>query len=108
MNKFDVLNFDNLLDENVEIVDIDINDFDIEIIEVDDEKDISFDLPVYDKKINKSFLDRVREKLSVKKFAVVTFCAVTLIVTLTSVFLLHGKFTNNLLKKQDVILCLFQ
>ena len=103
MNKFDVLNFDNLLDENIEIVDIDIDDFDIEIIEVDDENDMSFDLPICEKKINKSFLSRVREKLSGKKFAVVTFCAVTLIITLTSVFLLHGKYSNSLLRKQDNI-----
>ena len=102
-NKNDVFTFDDLLDENIEIVDIDIDDFDIEIIEVDDENDISFNLPVYNKKINKSFLARVREKLNGRKFAVVSFCAVTLIVTLTSVFLLHGKYSNSLLKKQESV-----
>ena len=52
-NKFDVLKFDDLLNENVEILDINIDDYDIEIIEVDDEEDVSFNLPVYNKKINK-------------------------------------------------------
>lgn len=102
-NKFDVLKFDDLLNENVEILDINIDDYDIEIIEVDDEEDVSFNLPVYNKKINKSFLDKVRERLNGRKFAVISFCAVTLIVTLTSVFLLNGKYSKSLLKKQDSV-----
>lgn len=102
-NKFDVLKFDDLLNENVEILDINIDDYDIEIIEVDDEEDVSFDLPVYNKKINKSFLDKIRERLNGRKFAVISFCAVTLIVTLTSVFLLNGKYSKSLLKKQDSV-----
>lgn len=102
-NKFDVLKFDDLLNENVEILDINIDDYDIDIIEVDDEEDVSFNLPVYNKKINKSFLDKVRERLNGRKFAVISFCAVTLIVTLTSVFLLNGKYSKSLLKKQDSV-----
>ena len=90
-------NFDDLLNDDIEIIDID--DYDIEIIEVEDE--VSFDLPVYDKKINKSFLSKIREKLNGRKFAVVSFCAVTLIVTLTSVFLLHGSFSPNVLWKKQ-------
>ena len=72
--------------DDVEIIEID--DYEIDIIEVED--DISFDLPSCEKRVSKSFLDKVREKLSGHKFAVVTTCAVTLIVTLTSVFLLKG------------------
>lgn len=72
--------------DDVEIIEID--DYEIDIIEVED--DISFDLPSCEKRVSKSFLDNVREKLSGHKFAVVTTCAVTLIVTLTSVFLLKG------------------
>lgn len=72
--------------DDVEIIEID--DYEIEIIEVDD--DISFDLPSCEKRVSKSFLEKVREKLSGNKFAIVTTCAVTLIVTLTSVFLLKG------------------
>lgn len=93
----EVLNFEDLLNDDIEIVEID--DYDIEIIEVDD--DVSFDLPVYDKKINKSFLSKVREKLNSRKFAVVSFCAVTLIVTLTSVFLLSGKIQKDTLFKNQ-------
>ena len=102
-NKFDVLKFDDLLDDNIEILDINIDDYDIEIIEVEDDEDISFDLPVCDKKINKNFLAKVRERLNGRKFAVVSFCAVTLIVTLTSVFLLKGGTSTSLFKKNENI-----
>ena len=93
----EVLDFKDLLSDDIEIVEID--DYDIEIIEVDD--DVSFDLPVFDKKINKSFLSRIRERLSSRKFAIVTTCAFTLIVTLTSVFLLSGKISRDSLLKEQ-------
>lgn len=84
--------------DDVEIIEID--DYEIDIIEVED--DISFDLPSCDKRVSKSFLDKVREKLSGHKFAVVTTCAVTLIVTLTSVFLLKGGVGSKpILKSQS-------
>ena len=73
-------------DDDVEIIEID--DYDIEIIEVED--DIDFNLPSCEKKVDKGFLAKVRDKLSGHKFAIITTCAVTLIVTLTSVFILHG------------------
>ena len=47
----EVLNFEDLLNDDIEIVEID--DYDIEIIEVDD--DVSFDLPVLIKKSIKVF-----------------------------------------------------
>ena len=72
--------------DDVEIIEID--DYDIEIIEVDD--DVSFDLPSCEKKVDKGFLAKIREKLTGNKFAIITTCAVTLIVTLTGVFLLHS------------------
>lgn len=84
--------------DDVEIIEID--DYEIDIIEVED--DISFDLPSCEKRVSKSFLDKVREKLSGHKFAVVTTCAVTLIVTLTSVFLLKGGVVSKpVLKSQS-------
>ena len=84
--------------DDVEIIEID--DYEIDIIEVED--DISFDLPSCEKRVSKSFLDKVREKLSGHKFAVVTTCAVTLIVTLTSVFLLKGGVGSKpILKSQS-------
>ena len=82
-------------DDDIEIIEID--DYDIEIIDVDD--DISFDLPSCEKKVDKGFLAKVREKLSGHKFAIITTCAVTLIVTLTSVFILHGKVDKNVVLK---------
>ena len=89
--------FEDLLNDDIEIIEID--DYDIEIIEVED--DVSFDLPVLNKKINKGFLSKIREKLSSRKFAIVTTCTVTLIVTLTSVFLLHGKLSSDVLWKKQ-------
>ena len=82
-------------DDDIEIIEID--DYEIDIIEVED--DISFDLPSCEKKVDKGFLAKVREKLSGHKFAIITTCAVTLIVTLTSVFILHGKVDRNVVLK---------
>lgn len=84
-------------DDDVEIIEID--DYDIEIIEVED--DIDFNLPSCEKKVDKGFLAKVREKLSGHKFAIITTCAVTLIVTLTSVFILHGKFDKSVILKSQ-------
>lgn len=97
--RVEVLNFEDLLNDDIEIIEID--DYDIEIVEVED--DLSFDLPVLDKKINKGFLSRIRERLSSHKFAIVTTCTVTLIVTLTSVFLLNKNDVNNIWKTQSNI-----
>lgn len=83
--------------DDVEIIEID--DYEIDIIEVED--DISFNLPSCEKRVSKSFLEKVREKLSGNRFAVVTTCAVTLIVTLTSVFLLNGKVEKNTVFKSQ-------
>lgn len=91
----EVLNFDDLSYNDIEIVEID--DYDIEIIEIDD--DVNFDLPVYNKKVNSSFLKKIREKLSVRKFAIVTISTVTLIVTLTGVFLLNNNVNDILWRK---------
>lgn len=93
----EVLNFEDLLNDDVEIIEID--DYDIEIVEVED--DISFDLPVLDKKINKGFLGKIRERLNSHKFAIVTTCTFTLIVTLTSVFLLRSNVSNNTVSSQS-------
>lgn len=94
----EVLNFEDLLNDTIEIIEID--DYDIEIIEVDD--DVSFNLPVLDKQINKNFLTKIRERLNGRKFAIITTCTVTLIVTLTSVFLLNGNINKqNILKSQS-------
>jgi N-acetylmuramoyl-L-alanine amidase len=98
-NEFNYNNFNNSLLDDVEIIDFD--DCDIEIIEIDDE--VSFDLPRYDKKISKSFLSKVREKLSVNKFAVISTCAVTLIVTLTGVFLLNFGSNGSSFKSHNSI-----
>lgn len=84
-------------DDDVEIIEID--DYDIEIIEVED--DIDFNLPSCEKKVDNGFLAKVREKLSGHKFAIITTCAVTLIVTLTSVFILHGKFDKSVILKSQ-------
>ena len=83
--------------DDVEIIEID--DYDIEIIDVDD--DIDFNLPSCEKKIDKGFLTKIREKLSGHKFAIITTCAITLIVTLTSVFILHGKFDKSTILKNQ-------
>lgn len=82
-------------DDDIEIIEID--DYDIEIIEVED--NIDFNLPSCEKKVDKGFLAKVREKLSGHRFAIITTCAVTLIVTLTSVFILHGNVDKNVVLK---------
>ena len=83
--------------DDVEIIEID--DYEIDIIEVED--DLSFNLPSCEQRVSKSFLEKVRERLSGHKFAVVTTCAVTLIVTLTSVFLLNGGLGNKTVLKSQ-------
>ena len=74
-------------DDEIEIIEID--DYDIEIIEIDD--DVISKLPSCDSKISESFLSKIRKSLSGHKVAVITTCAVTLVVTLTGVFLLNNK-----------------
>ena len=79
--------FDRRYDDDIEIIEID--DYDIEIIEIDD--DVISTLPSCDVKVSKSFLGKIRSHLSGKKVAIVTVCCVTLVVTLTGVFLLRSK-----------------
>ena len=74
-------------DEDIEIIEID--DYDIEIIEIDD--DFISTLPSCEDKVSSSFLSKIRKNLSFGKCAIITTCAVTLVVTLTGVFLLRGK-----------------
>lgn len=92
---------DRRYSDDVEIIEID--DCDIEIIEIDD--DFVSSLPPYSKKINDSFLSNVRKKLFGNKIAIVTTCTAILVVTLTGVFFLRGKFDNKtILKSQSRIL----
>lgn len=90
------IDFNDFLKDDVEIINID--DIDVEIIDVND---INFDVvstnKFNNKKINKGFLNKIRKKLSKGKIAVVATCCVTLIVTLTSVFMVN----NTIWKKHD-------
>ena len=74
-------------DDDIEIIEID--DYDIEIIEIDDE--VINTLPSCENKVSNSFLSKIRARLSGKKVAIITTCCVTLVVTLTGVFLLKNK-----------------
>ena len=86
-------------DDDIEIIDIDIDDCDIEIIEIDD--DVISTLPSCEKKISKSFLEKVRSRLGNHKCAIITTCCVTLIVTLTSVFYLNGFIDRSKILKDQ-------
>lgn len=86
-------------DDDIEIIEID--DYDIEIIEVDDE--IVKELPSCDKKIKESFLSKVRSFLTGKKVAVVTTCSLTLIITLTGVFIANRKADSLSFREQSNI-----
>ena len=101
----------------IEIIDIDLNDFstdNIEIIEVDDyeveileiEDDIILPNSNLHQKINvkESFIKKIRKKLAKNKIAVVAVCSCTLIITLTSVFILKKSLTpTNEWKNQENI-----
>ena len=82
-------------DEEIEIIEID--DYEIEIIEIEDET--SLNLETYNK-ANENIISRIRKKLTNKKAAIVTICSITLLVTLTSVFVINKSMKNNEWKNQ--------
>lgn len=70
---------------------IEIEDYEIEIIEIEDEAPLS-NLKKYNK--TTTLIEKIRKNLTNKKAAIVTFAAVTLLVTLTSVFVI-GRTLNK-------------
>lgn len=86
-------------EDNIEIIEID--DYEIEIIEID-ETPLN-NLETYNKKIDNRILSKIRQKLTIKKAAVVTVGLVTLLVTLTGVFILNKNIQENEWKSQSNI-----
>ena len=70
--------------DEIEIIEID--DYEIEIIEIEDETPIK-NLKEY--KINNSIIDKIRKKLTKKTAAIITICSVTLLITLSNVFVIN-------------------
>lgn len=84
-------------DEEIEIIEID--DYEIEIIEIDDQTPLN--LENYNKKLDDKLIDKIRRKLTNKKAAIITVCSITLLVTLTSIFVINKTLQNNEWKNQS-------
>lgn len=94
------MNFERKVsDDEIEILEID--DYEIEIIEVDD--DLTLNLPSFEKKISNKFISKVRSFLSNKKAAIVTTCAMTLVVTLSGVFMLSNNDRSVLMQNSSIV-----
>lgn len=76
---------------------IEIEDYEIEIIEIEDEAPLS-NLKKYNK--TTTLIEKIRKNLTNKKAAIVTFAAVTLLITLSSVFII-GRTLTKTTWKQD-------
>lgn len=76
---------------------IEIEDYEIEIIEIEDEAPLS-NLKKYNK--TTTLIEKIRKNLTNKKAAIVTFAAVTLLITLSSVFVI-GRTLNKTTWKNE-------
>ncbi len=86
---------DRRFDDNIEIIEIDDNE--IEIIEIEDETPLN--LKEYNN-LNENLLTKIRKKLTTKTAAIVTVASLTLLVTLSGVFMINKKQQENEWKKQ--------
>lgn len=82
-------------DDYIETIEID--DYEIEIIEIEDEAPLS-NLKKYN--TTTTLIEKIRKNLTNKKAAIVTFAAVTLLITLTSVFVI-GRTLNKTTWKNE-------
>ena len=89
----------NRLDENIEIIEID--DYKIEIIECE-EPPIN-ELKEYKNNKNQTLINKIKSKLTNKKFAIVTLATITLLITLSGVFILNKSLNEKTWKKQENI-----
>lgn len=86
---------DRRFDDNIEIIEIDDNE--IEIIEIEDETPLN--LKEYNN-LNENLLTKIRKKLTTKTAAIITVASLTLLVTLSGVFMINKKQQENEWKKQ--------
>lgn len=89
---------DRRFDDNIEIIEIDDNE--IEIIEIEDETPLN--LKEYNN-LNESLLTKIRKKLTKKTAAIITVASLTILVTLTGVFMLNNKLEEKEWKNQTSI-----
>ncbi|MBO5183053.1 MAG: DUF5011 domain-containing protein [Bacilli bacterium] len=103
INKKNELNFNNVIEENIEIIEID--DIEVEIIEVYDDINTNNATSVSLDKINvkESFLTKIRKKLTNKKFAIITISCATIMVTLTGLFILDNTKMNTYKKHNNIV-----
>ncbi len=91
---------DRRFEDEVEIIEIDEEE--IEIIEIDDETSLK-NLEICNKKINNNIINKIRKKLTNKKAAIVTVASLTLLITLTSIFVINKTLKQNTWKQQENI-----
>lgn len=84
--------------ENIEIIEIDDNE--IEIIEIEDETPLN-NLKKYNKTNN--IIENIRKKLTKTTAAIITVGALTLLITISSVFVLNKSLNQNTFKQQENI-----
>ena len=77
---------------------IEIDDNEIEIIEIEDETPLN-DLKKYNKTNN--IIENIRKKLTKTTAAIITVGALTLLITISSVFVLNKSLNQNTFKKQE-------
>lgn len=82
--------------EDIEIIEIDDNE--IEIIEIEDETPLN-NLKKYNKTNN--IIENIRKKLTKTTAAIITAGALTLLITISSVFILNKSLNQNTFKKQE-------
>lgn len=87
-----------LYEDDIEIIEID--DYEIEIIEVEEPP---VNLEKYNKKLDKNILNKIRKKLTNKKAAIVTLASITLLITLTSVFVINKTKNTNWITENNVV-----
>lgn len=90
---------DRKFEDNIETIEID--DYEIEIIEIEDEAPLN-DLKPY-KKINNNIIDKIRKRLTKTTAAIITIGALTLLVTITSIFVINKSLNQNTWKQQENI-----
>ena len=84
--------------ENIEI--IEKNENEIEIIEIEDETPLN-NLKKYNKTNN--IIENIRKKLTKTTAAIITVGALTLLITISSVFVLNKSLNQNTFKQQENI-----
>lgn len=90
------MDVEDLQTDNIEIIEID--DYEIEIIEIDEELELkgekTTNIP-----IKQSLIEKIRKKLTNKKIAKIALSSITLIITLTGVFIINKNLENNTWKE---------